>query len=141
MSTAPRDSHLYVCGPGGLIDAARQLAQQLGWHADRVHFELFGAAAVVREAGAASAFQVVLARSGHQVPVAADQTIAEALSLAGVHVPVSCGQGVCGTCLTRVLDGQPEHLDMFLTAEEQAANDQLLPCCSRAKSATLTLDL
>lgn len=141
LSQAPSDTHLYVCGPAGLIDASRQLAQQLGWSAGRVHFEFFGAAPLPHVAGAAAEFQVLLARSGHTVPVASNQTIAEALALAGVHVPVSCGQGVCGTCLTHVLDGQPEHLDMFLTAEEQAANDQLLPCCSRARSATLTLDL
>jgi len=141
LSRAPRDSHLYVCGPVGLIDASRQLAQQLGWSEDQVHFELFGAQPVVRELETVSEFKVVLARTGQEIIVTPDQTIAEALALVGVHIPVSCGQGVCGTCLTRVVDGHPDHLDMFLTSEEQRRNDQILPCCSRSKSATLTLDL
>jgi vanillate monooxygenase ferredoxin subunit len=56
-------------------------------------------------------------------------------------VMVSCEQGVCGTCLTRVLEGEIDHRDVYLTPEEQAAGDQFTPCCSRAKSARLVLDL
>ena len=59
----------------------------------------------------------------------------------GVEIPVSCEQGICGTCLTRVLEGEPDHRDLFLTEDEQAANDQFTPCCSRAKSARLVLDI
>ena len=70
-----------------------------------------------------------------------DKTVVEALADAGVEVQTSCEQGVCGTCLTRVLEGEPDHRDLYLTPEEQAANDQFLPCCSRAKSARLVLDL
>ncbi|MBC7680886.1 MAG: 2Fe-2S iron-sulfur cluster binding domain-containing protein, partial [Ferruginibacter sp.] len=62
-------------------------------------------------------------------------------ALAGVDIPLSCEQGVCGTCLTRVLEGEPDHKDFYLTPQEQAANDQFTPCCSRSKSALLVLDL
>ena len=88
-----------------------------------------------------TAFIVKLASSGQEIPVAADQTVLDALHGAGFDVPVSCGQGICGTCLTRVVEGTPDHRDMYLTPEEQDANDQFTPCCSRAKSATLVLDL
>jgi vanillate O-demethylase ferredoxin subunit len=54
---------------------------------------------------------------------------------------MSCEQGVCGTCLTRVLEGTPDHKDSYLTPEERAANDQFLPCCSRSKTPLLVLDL
>lgn len=73
--------------------------------------------------------------------VAANQTVTTALAAAGVEVPTSCEQGVCGTCLTRILAGEPDHRDAYLTPEEQAANDQFLPCCSRARSPLLILDL
>jgi vanillate O-demethylase ferredoxin subunit len=73
--------------------------------------------------------------------VDAEQTAAQALDAAGVLLATSCEQGICGTCLTRVLAGTPDHRDQYLTPEEQAANDQFLPCCSRAKSARLVLDL
>ena len=65
----------------------------------------------------------------------------QALAAADVHIPVSCEQGVCGTCLTRVIEGEPDHRDLVLTSDEHARNDQFLPCCSRSKSALLVLDL
>ena len=73
--------------------------------------------------------------------VPAHRSVVQALADAGVVVATSCEQGVCGTCLTRVVDGVPAHRDQYLTPEEQAANDQFLPCCSRSQSARLVLDL
>jgi vanillate monooxygenase ferredoxin subunit len=131
--------HLYVCGPTGFIDAVRAEARAQGWPDARVHVEFFGAAPVVAAEG--GGFEVMLARTGRVVPVPADRTVVQALAAAGVAVPTSCEQGVCGTCLTRVIDGQPDHRDLYLTPEEQAAGDQFLPCCSRAKSPRLVLDL
>ncbi|MBF2966726.1 2Fe-2S iron-sulfur cluster binding domain-containing protein, partial [Pseudomonas aeruginosa] len=68
-------------------------------------------------------------------------TVLAALREAGVDLPASCEQGICGTCLTRVLDGEPEHRDLYLSEEEQAANDCFTPCCSRSRSPRLVLDL
>jgi vanillate O-demethylase ferredoxin subunit len=86
-------------------------------------------------------FEVRLARSGTTVPVLKGQSVVDALRLQGVEVPTSCSQGVCGTCVTRVLEGEPDHWDMFLTPEEQEKNDQFCPCISRSNSAVLVLDL
>jgi vanillate O-demethylase ferredoxin subunit len=58
-----------------------------------------------------------------------------------VDIMTACEQGVCGTCITRVLEGEVEHRDMYLTEEERASNEQFLPCCSRARSKVLVLDL
>lgn len=133
------DTHLYVCGPAGFIQAVLDTAAKNGWNTANLHREYFAA---VTQAGAVDGgFQVKLGRSGRVVDVAATQTVVEALSGCGVEVPVSCEQGVCGTCLTRVLEGEPDHRDVYLTDEERAANDQFLPCCSRARSAVLVLDL
>lgn len=86
-------------------------------------------------------FSVKLARSGRLVPVRTGESVLDALTGAGVDMPSSCQQGVCGTCLTRVLEGEPEHWDMYLTPEEQEANDQFCPCVSRSRSPVLVLDL
>jgi len=88
-----------------------------------------------------AAFHLKLARSGRLVPVAGDQSALDALQQAGVEVPLSCQQGVCGTCLTRVIEGEVEHWDLYLTPEEQAAGDCFLPCVSRAAGDLLVLDL
>jgi vanillate O-demethylase ferredoxin subunit len=88
-----------------------------------------------------ASFEIKLASSGRIVMVPKDKTVTKALAEAGVEIMMSCEQGVCGTCLTRVIEGVPEHRDLYLTPEEQAAGDQFLPCCSRARSARLVLDL
>jgi vanillate O-demethylase ferredoxin subunit len=131
-------THLYVCGPAGFMDAVLGSARALGWPGSQVHKEHFGASPVL---GDAAAFEVFAARSGRLISVSHDRTVVQALAEAGVHVPVSCEQGVCGTCITRVLDGTPDHRDLYLTPDEQAANDRFTPCCSRSLSQRLVLDL
>jgi vanillate O-demethylase ferredoxin subunit len=87
------------------------------------------------------AFEVKLAQSGRSVKVPAGVTIVKALAEIGIKVDVSCEQGICGTCMCTVLAGVPDHRDNYLTDEEKAANDQILVCCSRAKTPILVLDL
>jgi vanillate O-demethylase ferredoxin subunit len=139
LSSVAAGVHLYVCGPKGFMDWVLGAARNSAWPAEHLHYEFFGAevAASVDDA----TFEVQLASSGRVVVVGRDQTVVQALAAAGVEVATSCEQGVCGTCLTRVLEGVPDHKDMYLTPEEQAANDQFTPCCSRARSARLVLDL
>lgn len=132
-------THLYVCGPAGFIEMVLERARQRGWADEQLHREYF--AAPVSTSAAEQPFDIVLARSGYRITVPVGQTAVAALHAVGVEVPTSCEQGVCGTCLTRVLEGVPDHRDMYQTDEERARNDQFLPCCSRAKSACLTLDL
>ena len=88
-----------------------------------------------------TAFEVEIRSSGKVVTVPDNCSIVEALSFEGIVIPTACEQGICGTCLTGVIDGVPLHKDAFLTAEERAANDRFTPCCSRATSARLVLDL
>lgn len=131
--------HVYVCGPGGFMDAVLSTARGAGWQESQLHSEFFSA-----EVGATdgdSSFELVLAKSGKTVTVGAGVTAVDALAAAGIEVPVSCEQGVCGTCLTTVVEGEPDHRDMYLTPDEQAANKQFLPCCSRSKTPTLIVEL
>jgi vanillate O-demethylase ferredoxin subunit len=139
LATPQPGTHLYVCGPRGFMDAVLGGARERGWPESRLHWEFFGADAAPCDADAA--FEVMLASSGRVVVVPKDRSVVQALAQAGVEVQTSCEQGVCGTCLTRVLEGTPDHRDLYLTPEEQTAGDQFTPCCSRAKSARLVLDL
>jgi vanillate O-demethylase ferredoxin subunit len=132
-------THLYVCGPKGFMDAVLNTAREKGWPEDQLHYEFFGAE--VAKSDSDASFEIKLASSGRIVMVPKDKTVTQALAEAGVEIMMSCEQGVCGTCLTRVLEGVPDHKDSYLTPEEQAANDQFLPCCSRSKTPQLVLDL
>ena len=87
------------------------------------------------------AFTVVLARSGREYRVPEDRSILEVLVAAGEDVASSCHLGVCGTCLTSVVSGRPDHRDMFLTDEERAAGKTMLICCSRSLDERLVLDM
>ncbi|WP_042698267.1 PDR/VanB family oxidoreductase [Azospirillum sp. B506] len=137
LGSAAAGTHLYVCGPTGFMDWVIGEAIRLGLPADRIHREYFQAEA----ATAGGSFEVVAQRSGKSVRVAEDETIVQALGRIGIKVQMSCEQGVCGTCLCTVLEGTPDHRDVFLTDEEKADNDQILLCCSRARTDTLVLDI
>jgi len=88
-----------------------------------------------------TSFLVEARRSGKTITVQPDQSIAEALICADINVPLSCESGICGTCLTKVIDGLPDHYDSYLTDEEHAANTEMTLCCSRALSEKLVLDI
>ncbi|MDP1895029.1 MAG: 2Fe-2S iron-sulfur cluster binding domain-containing protein [Hydrogenophaga sp.] len=87
------------------------------------------------------AFTVKLARQGIEITVPAEKSMLDAIQEAGGNVPHSCCDGVCGTCETTVLDGIPDHRDSVLFGADAEANDRIIVCVSRARSATLTLDL
>ncbi|MDI9333253.1 MAG: 2Fe-2S iron-sulfur cluster binding domain-containing protein [Cytophagales bacterium] len=88
-----------------------------------------------------TSFQVVLERTGQTLDIPADASILEVLELEGIAVASSCQQGVCGTCETRVLAGEIDHRDSVLSNFEKAQGQSMMICCSRAKGASLTLDL
>jgi vanillate O-demethylase ferredoxin subunit len=132
-------THVYVCGPGGFINAVVQIAKAKGWPDDQVHLEFFGAAP--QDVSGDRPFQVKLASRGHIIDVAANETVVAALRRHSIEIAVSCEQGICGTCVTRVLDGNCDHRDLFFSDEEKARNDQFTPCCSRSRGAMLVLDI
>lgn len=132
----PLDTHLYVCGPKGFIDHVCRAAREHGWPEAHIHVEHFSAT----EPAAGAALTVQIASTGQCIEVPSHESITTALERHGVSIPVSCEQGICGTCLTGVLSGEIEHRDGFLTADEQARGNQMTPCCSRGRG-TLVLDL
>lgn len=139
IAAQPAGTHLYVCGPAGFIEAATSIAKARGWPADHVHFEYFAAGPTDRADD--GSFEVQVASSGKIFTVPPAVSALQVLNDAGIDIPWSCEEGVCGTCVTRLLDGVPDHRDHFLSDAEKAAGDIFTPCCSRARSARLVLDL
>ncbi len=135
------DTRLYLCGPEGFMNAVIQEGLAQGLLAHRIHRELFATDSITTQAGSNRAFDIVLKSNGRRIHVPPEQTAVQALAQAGIEVVMSCEQGLCGSCLTHVLEGVPEHRDQFMMPEEQARNDSFTPCCSRAKTACLVLDL
>jgi len=136
---ASSDTHLYVCGPQGFMDYVLAGARAAGWEEARLHWESFSAEFAAHADD--RLFEIEIASSGKVLQVPVGTSAVHVLSDNGIHLPVSCEMGVCGTCITRILSGVPDHRDMYLTPDEQSAGDQFTPCCSRAKSSRLVLDL
>jgi len=130
--------HAYICGPGPMLELARGLAAALGWPDEAVHYEYFRND---HEIDRRSSFTVELARSALSLTVPAGKSILEVMRENGVDAPSSCEQGACGTCLTRVLEGEIDHQDVYLNATEKAAGNVMMTCVSRAISARLVLDI
>ncbi|MET3379069.1 PDR/VanB family oxidoreductase [Variovorax paradoxus] len=129
-------THLYVCGPGGFMKAVRDAAAH--WPEDALHAEYF-AAPTDANATTGLPFTLKLARRGITVPVAADQTAVDALHEVGIDIPVSCQQGLCGTCVVEGDGEGAEHRDFCLTGSER--RHKIALCCSRARGQELELQL
>lgn len=137
LSGVPRDTHIYCCGPGPLMDAVEKAAA--GLEPARVHFEWFTPKDQSHLVNVP--FTVVLAKSRREVAIPADKTILETLEASGMKLPFSCREGLCATCETPVLAGTPDHRDQILTPAEKQAGQSMMICVSRAKSPSITLDL
>ncbi len=132
------DRDVYVCGPKGMIDAARRAAETAGHPRARFHVELFAPEA---PAAGDAPFEVVVASSGLTVAVPPGLSIIDALEAAGMDVMHDCRRGDCGICQTGVLEGEPDHRDVVLSDAERASGKVMQICVSRARSARLVLDL
>lgn len=131
-------THVYLCGPGGFMDAVAASVREL---ADVVlHTEYF--AAPRQEPVDGDAFKLILARSAIETLVPSGKSIIDVLDDLGIQCPINCEQGICGTCLTSVLHGEVDHRDHYLSASERALGDRMLICVSRGKAGCeLVIDL
>jgi dimethylamine monooxygenase subunit B len=132
----PIGTHLYVCGPKGMINWVLSTAGNKGWPAKALHHEEFIAPAT------GSAFQVTLAASNKTITVGTTQSLLEAIEAAGVDAPYLCRGGACGQCETNVIacDGKLLHRDIWLTLEDHAAGLKIMPCVSRFEGKSLTIE-
>ena len=138
LSHPAEHHHLYLCGPSPMLQCARETATAFEWPDHNVHFEYFQN---LEERDDSTSFDVDLARSGLSLNVPAGQSLLAALRNHGITLPSSCEQGACGTCRVTVLEGTPDHQDVYLNDLEKARGDCLMSCVSRARSDKLILDL
>lgn len=131
--------HYYACGPAVMLDNFEKTCAALG-HAN-AHIERFTAVEIAASADAKQSFTVELRRSGKTFEVTPDTTLHKRLIEINANVPFSCEEGICGSCETKVLEGEPDHRDSVLTDAERASNKAMMVCVSGCKSARLVLDL
>ncbi|MCX8559920.1 PDR/VanB family oxidoreductase [Mycolicibacterium mucogenicum] len=135
------DTVIYTCGPEPLLEAVEKHCAH--WPEGSLHVERFAAKVPSEEtlAAALDTYQVICRQSGVTVEVSEGVPMLDALEDAGIEIMSSCGEGVCGTCRTTVLEGTPDHRDSLLTETERASGNVILPCVSHSRSEKLVLDL
>jgi len=131
------DADLYVCGPRGMIDAARVRAEAAGIASERIHFELFEAA---KQDAGDTTFEIEI-NDGQVFSIPPGKSIIDVLEENDVDVMYDCQRGDCGICQCDVLEGTPDHRDVVLSDAERAAGDIMQICVSRALSPRLKLDI
>jgi len=140
LAESTPETPIYACGSQSFLGALEAAAAELG---RPFHTEWFAPKPGARKAGEGSleAFSLRLERSNIEVAVLPGQTIIDACAEVGVTIPASCFEGTCGSCISTVLEGVPDHRDSVLTAGERAGNCLITPCVSKAKTGRLVLDL
>ncbi|PJG53779.1 oxidoreductase [Bradyrhizobium forestalis] len=129
---------LYVCGPFGMLEAAKRVWREAGRPAAQLRYETFGNAGKFADAP----FRIRIPRLGLEIDVPAHRSLLEALEDAGVDMIFGCRRGECGLCVLPILEASAEvdHRDVFFSGEERATNGKLCTCVSRAASGSLTID-
>jgi ferredoxin-NADP reductase len=138
MRAQAPSTNVYLCGPRGMIEAARNAAIDAGISTDAIHIELFSTPEAKNDD---DAFEVEISDTGQVITVAADQSIIEALESAGLDVMYDCQRGDCGICQCTVVSGIPDHRDVVLSDAERASGNVMQICVSRAKSARLVIEI
>ncbi|MFB4319498.1 PDR/VanB family oxidoreductase [Actinomadura sp. 21ATH] len=136
LADLPGGALVYCCGPEPLLAAVEAAIDDPA----RLRVERFRAPQAPAAGRAADApFDVVC--GGRRFTVRPGASILDTLREGGLQVPSSCEEGVCGTCETRVLAGEPDHRDHLLTDDERAAGESMMLCVSRSRGPELVLDL
>lgn len=135
FSDVDGETHVYTCGPKEFMHG---VAETVTLPAEQLHAEQFQAMDPPAEPGAE--FELEL-DTGEVFTIPADRSVVDVLAEHGFPIDTSCREGICGTCVLPVLDGEPDHRDNCLTRSEKAANDQMAVCVSRARSRRLVIEL
>ncbi len=134
LAATKASSHIYVCGPVDMIDDVRRIGHQVGLLPTHIHSESFGQ----RSSKQDRPIKIRLRQSDMAVHVAPGTTILDALLDAGVWAPFECRRGVCGSCLTEVVAGDPLHRDSL---DASVRGSAMCTCVSWASGGALELDL
>lgn len=138
FAALPPDGEAYVCGPLGLLEAARQAWQKSGRSMSRLRYEVFGDNGRFAE----QAFDVEVPQLGTRVRVRADQSMLDVLVEAGVGMVFDCRRGECGLCAVSIVeaDGAIDHRDVFFSEVERRENSRMCACVSRACGGRIVID-
>ena len=128
------------CGPAPFMAAARSITAELGVPPQNYIEESFDAAVIdevdipVVEEAVTRTFQVSFAKQARQIDVSGDQTVLSCAKKAGIKLPSSCSNGVCGTCKSKLVSGTVDMNHNGGIRQREIDAGLFLPCCSKPLS-------
>nr|WP_241265562.1 hybrid-cluster NAD(P)-dependent oxidoreductase [Streptomyces boncukensis] len=127
------EREVFVCGPAPYMAAARAMLTDAGLDMDRYHQESFAFETSLGTPAAApgAGFKVEFTRSGRTIECDADTALLAAAARAGLNLPASCAQGMCGTCKTPLLSGSVDMQHNGGIRPREIARNKILLCCSK----------
>ncbi|UYO01247.1 MAG: oxidoreductase [Devosia sp.] len=139
FAALPADTECYLCGPIGMLEAAKTAWAASGRPISRLRYEVFGDSGLFAE----QEFTVRVLNRDITVPVRPDQTLLDALIGAGVDMIYDCQRGECGLCAVRIVDrtGELDHRDVFFSREEKAESERMCACVSRLAGGEAVIDV
>jgi ferredoxin-NADP reductase len=126
------EREVFTCGPAGYMEAVRRMLSTAEFDTPRYHEESFAfETPAVIEHHTGQGFKVEFTRSGRTIDCDADTPVLAAASRAGITLPASCAQGMCGTCKSTLLAGSVDMQHNGGIRPREIANNKILLCCSK----------
>lgn len=139
LNSNSMNTHIYVCGSYEFIQYVENTALSMNWNKHFIHKECFKNTNLMLPVSSVEEHVLEIASTGQKIPILQNENIAEVLNQAGYAVPMSCEQGICGTCTLRYIDGEFFHQDMILNDQDHLT--LFTPCCSKIKSKKVIIDI
>ena len=140
--------HVWLCGPFGLLTGAREVLDELGVPAGRVHVEHFWVDEPPPELrhtdrvveGATSEVTVILDGRSTTSAMPQDTRLLDAAQQVRADLPFACKGGVCGTCRAKVRAGEVDMVRNYALEPEEVAAGFVLTCQTYPVGDTVVVD-
>jgi uncharacterized protein YcbX/ferredoxin-NADP reductase len=117
---------VFVCGPDGFMQKAKNLMLKKGLAEDHYHQEAFGVAMATEN----SVKAVQISIDGNVFEGDNQKTLLEQAEDAGLSITHTCRAGFCGACKVTVESGLVHQPDVPAIQESEIAEGKVLACCS-----------
>lgn len=116
---------VFVCGPDGFMQKAKNLLLKKGLPDQNYHQEAFGVSSAVN----AVFKSVEIDIHGERFTADNQHTLLEQAENHGVRIPNSCRAGFCGACKVKVKQGQVHQPEVPALTEQERREGKALACC------------
>jgi ferredoxin-NADP reductase len=146
------EREIFTCGPAPYMKAVRDLLAEAGFDRARYHEESFsfdslspaeqaaaseGARAPIEGEAAAAGetrYAVTFAKTRREIECGAHEHVLDAAKRAGLRLPSSCTQGMCGTCKVKLVSGEVDMHHNGGIRQREIDQGMVLLCCSKPLS-------